>query len=75
MESSHLRFNEFLHLMGKLGPKSLSARLKEADELELIEREVETKSPVKVSYSLSKKGKQLGEILKKMKTLVHSWTN
>ena len=75
MESSHLRFNKFLHLMHKLGPKSLSTRLKEAEELELIGREVETMSPIKVNYYLSEKGKQLGEILEKMKSLVHSWTN
>ena len=74
MEAQRLRFNEFFEKMPKLGPSSLSSRLKEAENLELINRDVETKSPVKVSYSLSEKGKELGELLKKMKILVHSWT-
>ncbi len=75
MEIQQLRFNKFLNHMPKLGPKSLSARLKEAENLELINRSVETNSPVKVLYSLTKKGIELGNLLKKMKHLVHSWTN
>ena len=75
MQIQKLRFNKFLNYMPKLGPKSLSTRLKEAENLELINRFVETDSPVKVSYSLSKKGIELGDLLKKMKDLVHSWTN
>ena len=75
LESQQLRFNEFLDLMQKLGPSSLSSRLKEAENLELLNRDVETTSPVKVTYSLSERGKEIGDLLKKMKDLVHSWTN
>ena len=75
LEAQQLRFNEFLNKMPKLGPKSLSTRLKEAENLKLIKRYVETNSPVKVSYSLNKKGKEIGDLLKKMKLLIHSWTD
>ena len=75
MQSNSLRFNEFSSLMYKLGPKTLSKRLKEAEELKLVERIVKPTKPVSISYLLTDKGDKIGNVLKEMKILIHSWTN
>ncbi len=57
---NYLYFNEIKKHLGKISSKTLSERLKELLELNIINREVEDEfSPVRVKYSLTKYGKGL----------------
>jgi len=73
MKIEKMRFNGLLGSLNGISPKSLSIRLKEFEELDLIIRKVEPTIPVKIRYSLNEKGKELGKLLSEMKSLVHSW--
>lgn len=65
------RFNELQRSLKGVSPKSLSDRLKDLDEEGLVNREVEESVPPKVTYTLTKKGK---ELYQKLKPLVE-WAN
>ena len=57
------RFNQFLQSIEGISTKTLSIRLREMEENELINREVISKRPIQVTYSLTEKGKTLEPIL------------
>lgn len=57
------RFNELQRKLNGISPKSLSDRLKELTEERLVDREVESSAPPKVTYSLTSNGKELHERL------------
>ena len=61
----HARFNQFLEIEG-INAKILSARLKEMELHELIERTVYAESPVRVEYIITEKGRALEPILEQM---------
>jgi DNA-binding HxlR family transcriptional regulator len=65
MHSGQTRFNQFLEIED-INPKILSARLKEMEKDGLIKREVFHETPVRVEYTLTKKGKALEPILNQM---------
>jgi len=65
------RFNELQRSLNGISPKSLSDRLKEMTEEDLVNREVENSVPPKVTYSLTEDGKELYE---KLQPLVE-WVN
>ncbi len=65
------RFNELQRSLGDISPKSLSDRLKELKEEDLVNRDVEESVPPKVTYSLTEDGKAL---YSKLKPLVR-WVN
>ncbi len=56
---SILRFNELQDKLGKISPKTLSSRLKELADVDLIKREVFAEIPPRVEYSLTKNGGEL----------------
>ncbi len=60
------KFNQFLGSIEGINTKTLSIRLKELDEYGLIERNVTQGRPLKVEYTLTKKGKALNSILAQM---------
>ena len=60
------RFNEFLNTIENINPKTLSLRLKELEETELIERTVYDEIPIRIEYTLTKKGKDLQGIIDQM---------
>ncbi|HXS60268.1 MAG TPA: helix-turn-helix domain-containing protein [Candidatus Sulfopaludibacter sp.] len=60
------RFNEFLDSIEKINPKTLSVRLKEMEKDKIIKREVYNEKPVRIEYSLTKKGEALKPILEQM---------
>ena len=60
------RFNEFLGTIENINPKTLSLRLKELEETELIERTVYDEIPIRIEYTLTKKGKDLQGIIDQM---------
>ena len=57
------KFSQFLGSIEGINTKTLSIRLKELEEYGLIERNVTQQRPLKVEYSLTKKGKALDPIL------------
>ena len=60
------RFNEFLGTIENINPKTLSLRLKELEETKLIERTVYDEIPIRIEYTLTKKGKDLQGIIDQM---------
>jgi DNA-binding HxlR family transcriptional regulator len=60
------RFNEFLDSIEGINPKTLSARLREMEKNGIIERSVFPGTPVKIEYTITKKGKALKPILEQM---------
>lgn len=54
-----LRFNELMSKLGNISPKTLTSRLKELENIELINRVAYAEIPPRVEYSLTKKGREL----------------
>ena len=52
------RFNEFLRTIENINPKTLSQRLKELEETELITRTVYDEIPIRIEYTLTDKGRE-----------------
>jgi len=63
---SQTRFNEFLDSIEGINPKTLSARLREMEKNGIIERRIYPGTPVKIEYSISKKGRALKPVLEAM---------
>ena len=62
------RFNEFLESIEGINPKTLSARLREMERNGIIERRIYPGTPVKIEYSVTKKGMALDPVLEAMAT-------
>ena len=60
------RFNQMIDTIEDVNPKTLSARLKEMEKSGLITRKVYNEIPLRVEYSLTKKGKDLQGIIDQM---------
>lgn len=60
------RFNEFLESVEGINPKTLSARLREMERNGIIEKRIYPGTPVKIEYSMTKKGLALKPILEAM---------
>ncbi|MGM0509740.1 MAG: winged helix-turn-helix transcriptional regulator [Thermoplasmatota archaeon] len=71
IEEEGYRFNELQRSLDGISPKSLSDRLKELGKEGLVNRDVEESVPPKVTYTLTKDGKELHERLKP----VVEWVN
>ena len=55
-----MRFNEISKTLGDVNPRTLSQRLKELEEKRIISREQYNEIPLRVEYSLTEKGFELG---------------
>jgi len=60
------RFNEFLNSIEGINPNTLSARLREMEKGNLIERKIFNETPIRIEYNLTRKGKALQPILEEM---------
>ncbi|NIM25269.1 MAG: transcriptional regulator [Nitrososphaeria archaeon] len=60
------RFNEFLGTIEDINPKTLSQRLKELEENGIIKRSIYDEVPLRIEYTLTKKGKDLQGIIDQM---------
>ena len=58
------RFGELLEALGNVSPKTLSQRLKQLEEIKLVERRAYAEIPPRVEYLLTEKGLALINILK-----------
>ncbi|HJT10064.1 MAG TPA: helix-turn-helix domain-containing protein [Candidatus Nitrosotalea sp.] len=63
---SQTRFNEFLESIEGINPKTLSARLREMEKNGIIEKRIYPGTPVRIEYSITKKGLALKPILQAM---------
>jgi len=63
---SQTRFNEFLESIEGINPKTLSARLREMEKNGIIEKRIYAGTPVRIEYSITKKGLALKPILQAM---------
>ena len=57
------RFNEFLSAVGRIPPRTLAARLVELERAGLLERSVVHARPPHVEYRLTRRGRELRELL------------
>lgn len=60
------RFGELQKALSTISPKTLTVRLQELEHEGIIARRVYDQVPLKVEYSLTKKGKSLREIFDKI---------
>ncbi len=67
------RFSEILGNVTGLSSRLLTERLKEMEELGLVNREVRNEYPIKVEYTLTEKGKALEPIIHSMQTYAEKW--
>jgi DNA-binding HxlR family transcriptional regulator len=68
-----LRFGELARAVPGLSDRLLSQRLRELEEEGLVEREVESGTPVRVTYSLTEKGTELGPAMGELKQWAKRW--
>jgi DNA-binding HxlR family transcriptional regulator len=69
------RFGEFKRHMPKISAKVLTERLRMLEDEKIINRHQENTIPLKVTYSLTKRGKQLDKILDEINKLAKKWYN
>lgn len=63
------RFKDIRELVPQMSDKMLSERLKELEELEILERKVYPEIPVRIEYELTEKGKDLRPVIDS----IHEW--
>jgi DNA-binding HxlR family transcriptional regulator len=68
-----LRFGELARAVPGLSDRLLSQRLRELEDEDLVEREVEAGSPVRVTYSLTEAGRELGPAIGELKSWARRW--
>lgn len=61
------RFGELQKSLSGISPRTLSLRLQQLEEDGIVTRKVFTDIPLKVEYSLTKKGLSLGQIISDMR--------
>jgi DNA-binding HxlR family transcriptional regulator len=68
-----LRFGELVRTIPGLSDRLLSQRLRELEEKGLVGREVEAGTPVRVTYSLTEKGADLGPAIAELQSWARRW--
>jgi DNA-binding HxlR family transcriptional regulator len=68
-----MRFGELTRAVPGLSDRLLSQRLRELEEEGLVEREVEPGTPVRVTYSLSEAGRDLGPAITELRLWAQKW--
>jgi DNA-binding HxlR family transcriptional regulator len=68
-----MRFGELGKVVPGLSDRLLSQRLRELEEEGLVQREVEAGSPVRVTYSLTELGRDLGPSIHELKAWARRW--
>jgi DNA-binding HxlR family transcriptional regulator len=67
------RFTEIAQAVPDLSDRLLSERMKELEARGIVERTVSDCTPVKVSYELTEKGRQLAPALAELKAWADRW--
>ncbi len=69
------RFSELEDAIPGLSSRMLSERLKELEDYNLIRREVIPERPVRIEYTLTDKGIDLGDVIKAIYRWARKWDN
>lgn len=69
------RFGQLKKAMPKISAKVLTERLRMLEEEKIVIRHQEETIPPKVTYSLSKRGKELDKILDEINKIARKWYN
>jgi DNA-binding HxlR family transcriptional regulator len=67
------RFNELLAAVPGISDRLLTERLRELEAVEIIRREVQPESPVRVQYELTCRGRELRETLDALGRWAERW--
>ncbi|MCG7335632.1 helix-turn-helix transcriptional regulator [Sporosarcina sp. ACRSM] len=67
------RFSEIHAYIPDLSKRVLNERIKELEEYGIILRNVTTGRPVRIEYSLTRKGNELGKALKAVEAWADKW--
>jgi DNA-binding HxlR family transcriptional regulator len=67
------RFAELARAVPGLSDRLLSQRLRELEDEGLVERRVQAGTPVRVTYSLTQKGAELGPAIGELKQWAKRW--
>jgi DNA-binding HxlR family transcriptional regulator len=68
-----LHFSEIRDLVPDISDRLLSERLKELESESIVERRVIDGAPVRVEYSLTRKGTALEPVVRSLKSWAHDW--
>lgn len=68
-----MRYGELRKAVPGLSDRLLSQRLRELEEEGLVQREVEAATPVRVTYSLTAVGEELGPAIRELKAWAKRW--
>ena len=68
-----MRFGELARAVPGLSDRLLSQRLRELENEGLVEREVEAGTPVRVTYSLTEIGRELGPSIRELRAWARQW--
>jgi DNA-binding HxlR family transcriptional regulator len=68
-----LRFGELAKAVPGLSDRLLSQRLRELEDADVVGREVEAGSPVRVTYSLTEKGAELRPAIAELRSWARRW--
>jgi DNA-binding HxlR family transcriptional regulator len=68
-----MRFSEVGQAVPELSDRLLSARMKELEARGIVERTVHAGPPVRVEYSLSRMGRELGPALSQLQVWAQRW--
>jgi DNA-binding HxlR family transcriptional regulator len=68
-----MRYGELGRAIPGLSDRLLSQRLRELEEEGLVERQVESGTPVRVTYSLTVAGQELDPVLSELKSWARRW--
>jgi DNA-binding HxlR family transcriptional regulator len=70
-----MRFSEVGQAVPELSDRLLSARMKELEGRGIVQRTVHAGPPVRVEYSLSEMGRELGPTLDQLQEWAQRWLN
>ena len=68
-----MRFSEVGQAVPELSDRLLSARMKELEARGIVQRTVHSGPPVRVEYSLSEMGRELGPTLSQLQDWAQRW--
>jgi DNA-binding HxlR family transcriptional regulator len=75
LQSGRQRFTQIAQAVPALSDRLLSERMKELEARGIVARHVSDGTPVKVSYELTEKGRELAPALAELKTWADRWLN
>ncbi len=73
VRKSSMRYTELIHQLNGISPKTLTDRLRELEKEGIVARQVFPEIPVRVEYSLSKKGCELAISLEHVLKWAEKW--